>query len=147
MSIPPLDEAVVEAQLGRAPRSIHAVGHRCPCGLPDVVTTEPRLHDGVADAELIKGLDEQRCLGCCSPDPCAGSLTVSKAWPVEANNAVAGRKMVHESADNKILNQRAVAMEQHHAGSCTITALEVVETHPVTLNEVANWWVLSLSHE
>ena len=46
MSIPPLDEAVVEAQLGRAPRSIHAVGHRCPCGLPDVVTTEPRLHDG-----------------------------------------------------------------------------------------------------
>jgi hypothetical protein len=41
-----LDEAVVEAQLGRAPRSIHAVGHRCPCGNPDVVTTEPRLDDG-----------------------------------------------------------------------------------------------------
>ena len=40
------DEMVVEAQLGRAPRSIHAVGHRCPCGNPDVVTTEPRLHDG-----------------------------------------------------------------------------------------------------
>ena len=41
-----LDEVVVEAQLGRAPRSIHAVGHRCPCGNPDVVTTEPRLDDG-----------------------------------------------------------------------------------------------------
>ena len=41
-----LDEAVVEAQLGRSPRSIHAVGHRCPCGNPDVVTTEPRLDDG-----------------------------------------------------------------------------------------------------
>ena len=40
------DEAVVEAQLGRAPRAIHAVGHRCPCGNPDVVTTEPRLPDG-----------------------------------------------------------------------------------------------------
>jgi hypothetical protein len=40
------DEAVVEAQLGRPPRSIHAVGHRCPCGNPDVVTTEPRLDDG-----------------------------------------------------------------------------------------------------
>ncbi len=37
---------MVEAQLGRAPRSIHAVGHRCPCGNPDVVTTEPRLDDG-----------------------------------------------------------------------------------------------------
>ena len=40
------DEAVVEAQLGRAPRAIHEVGHRCPCGNPDVVTTEPRLPDG-----------------------------------------------------------------------------------------------------
>jgi hypothetical protein len=40
------DVAVVEAQLGRPPRSIHAVGHRCPCGLPDVVATEPRLDDG-----------------------------------------------------------------------------------------------------
>ena len=46
MSIPDRDAAVVEAQLGRAPRSIHAVGHRCPCGNPDVVTTEPRLDDG-----------------------------------------------------------------------------------------------------
>ena len=40
------DAAVVEAQLGRPPRSIHGVGHRCPCGLPDVVATEPRLDDG-----------------------------------------------------------------------------------------------------
>ena len=40
------DEAVVGAQLGRAPRAIHEVGHRCPCGNPDVVTTEPRLPDG-----------------------------------------------------------------------------------------------------
>ena len=38
--------AVVAAQLGRPPRSIHAVGHRCPCGNPDVVATEPRLDDG-----------------------------------------------------------------------------------------------------
>jgi hypothetical protein len=40
------DIAVVEAQLGRPPRGIHAVGHRCPCGNPDVVVTEPRLEDG-----------------------------------------------------------------------------------------------------
>ena len=45
-SIDPHDRALVEAQLGRPPRSIHAVGHRCPCGNPDVVTTEPRLDDG-----------------------------------------------------------------------------------------------------
>lgn len=40
------DEAVVAAQLGRPPRGIHGVGHRCPCGNPDVVATEPRLEDG-----------------------------------------------------------------------------------------------------
>lgn len=40
------DLAAVEAQLGRTPRGTHAVGHRCPCGLPDVVVTEPRLPDG-----------------------------------------------------------------------------------------------------
>jgi hypothetical protein len=44
--IDPRDRAVVEAQLGRPPRAIHAVGHRCPCGNPDVVVTEPRLEDG-----------------------------------------------------------------------------------------------------
>ena len=40
------DIAIVAAQLGRPPRSIHAVAHRCPCGNPDVVATEPRLEDG-----------------------------------------------------------------------------------------------------
>ena len=40
------DAAVVEAQLGRPPRGIRAVGHRCPCGHPDVGVTEPRLPDG-----------------------------------------------------------------------------------------------------
>jgi hypothetical protein len=40
------DLAAVGAQLGRTPRGLHAVGHRCPCGLPDVVVTEPRLPDG-----------------------------------------------------------------------------------------------------
>ncbi len=40
------DQAAVTAQLGRPARAVHAVGHRCPCGLPDVVVTEPRLHDG-----------------------------------------------------------------------------------------------------
>jgi len=40
------DGTVIAAQLGRPPRAIHGIGHRCPCGNPDVVTTEPRLEDG-----------------------------------------------------------------------------------------------------
>lgn len=42
----PSDLRAVGAQLGREPRAIHEVGHRCPCGLPDVVTTLPRLPGG-----------------------------------------------------------------------------------------------------
>jgi uncharacterized protein len=40
------DRAVVGTQLGRPPRAIRAVAHRCPCGNPDVVETSPRLPDG-----------------------------------------------------------------------------------------------------
>jgi uncharacterized protein len=40
------DRAVVAAQLGRPPRAIRSVAHRCPCGNPDVVETSPRLPDG-----------------------------------------------------------------------------------------------------
>ncbi len=40
------DEAAIAAQLGRAPRGLLAVAHRCPCGLPDVAETAPRLPDG-----------------------------------------------------------------------------------------------------
>jgi hypothetical protein len=40
------DLAAVGAQLTRSPRGVRRVAHRCPCGLPDVVETEPRLPDG-----------------------------------------------------------------------------------------------------
>lgn len=40
------DLAAVHAQLGREPRGVLEVAHRCPCGDPDVVRTAPRLPDG-----------------------------------------------------------------------------------------------------
>jgi hypothetical protein len=40
------DLAIAAEQLGRPPRGVVAVGHRCGCGSPDVVVTEPRLSDG-----------------------------------------------------------------------------------------------------
>lgn len=46
MSVDPADVEAIHAQLGRPPRSIHAIGHHCPCGNPDVVVTEPRLGNG-----------------------------------------------------------------------------------------------------
>jgi uncharacterized protein len=40
------DLAAVASQLGRRPRGTRAVAYRCPCGLPAVVETSPRLADG-----------------------------------------------------------------------------------------------------
>ena len=48
MTGPVTDEerATIARQLGRPPRALVAVAHRCPCGQPDVVQTSPRLEDG-----------------------------------------------------------------------------------------------------
>lgn len=45
----PADEAALaaaSAQLSRPVRGVHAVAHRCACGLPDVLITQPCLPDG-----------------------------------------------------------------------------------------------------
>jgi uncharacterized protein len=46
VKLDPADFAAVTRQLGRVPRAAAAVAHRCPCGLPDVIETAPRLADG-----------------------------------------------------------------------------------------------------
>jgi len=40
------DLRVIENQLGRTPRDVHAISYRCPCGKPAVVETPPRLSNG-----------------------------------------------------------------------------------------------------
>jgi hypothetical protein len=42
----PADIAAVSAQLGRPARDVVAIASRCDCGLPQVVSTSPRLEDG-----------------------------------------------------------------------------------------------------
>jgi hypothetical protein len=46
MSVTERDREVVAEQLGRSPRAIRDIAHRCPCGNPDVIETSPRLPDG-----------------------------------------------------------------------------------------------------
>jgi hypothetical protein len=46
VSLSDADRAAVTAQLGRPPRGVRAVARRCPCSLPDVIETAPRLPDG-----------------------------------------------------------------------------------------------------
>jgi hypothetical protein len=45
-ALDPRDVEAVSQQLGRRPRAIRRVVHRCGCGLPDVIETSPRLPDG-----------------------------------------------------------------------------------------------------
>jgi hypothetical protein len=40
------DRETVAEQLGRPPRALRAVAHRCPSGHPSVIQTNPRLADG-----------------------------------------------------------------------------------------------------
>jgi hypothetical protein len=42
----PAELEIVARQLGRPPRRVTAIASYCPCGLPDVVQTQPRLPDG-----------------------------------------------------------------------------------------------------
>ena len=45
-AVTPAERDVIARQLGRPPRALVGVAHRCPCGQPDVVETAPRLEDG-----------------------------------------------------------------------------------------------------
>ena len=67
------DRAVVAAQLGRSPRGTRAVAHRCPCGLPDVVETTPRLADGTPFPTLFY-LTCPRATSACSRLESAGVM-------------------------------------------------------------------------
>ncbi|HUK69188.1 MAG TPA: DUF501 domain-containing protein [Streptosporangiaceae bacterium] len=46
MTVADCDIKVIAAQLGRKPRGVRSVACRCPCGLPCVIETAPRLDDG-----------------------------------------------------------------------------------------------------
>jgi len=65
--------AIVAAQLGRPPRGTRAVAHRCPCGLPDVVETTPRLADGTPFPTLFY-LTCPRAVAACSRLESAGLM-------------------------------------------------------------------------
>jgi hypothetical protein len=86
------DRAAVAAQLGRPPRGLRAVAHRCGCGLPDVVETAPRLEDG-------------------TPFPTLYYLTCPRAAAAVGRLEAAGRmrEMTERLAGDPLLQNRYVA--------------------------------------
>jgi hypothetical protein len=105
------DIDAVKAQLGRTPRGLRGVAHRCPCGLPDVVETAPRLEDG-------------------SPFPTLYYLTCPRAasaiGTLEANNVM--REMNERlGTDEELAARYAAAHDDYIARR---DAIEVLEGFP-----------------
>ncbi|WP_237535554.1 DUF501 domain-containing protein [Streptomyces sp. SID3343] len=105
------DIDAVKAQLGRTPRGLRGVAHRCPCGLPDVVETAPRLEDG-------------------SPFPTLYYLTCPKAasaiGTLEANNVM--REMNERLGTDEDLAARYAAAHDDYIARRD--AIEVLEGFP-----------------
>jgi hypothetical protein len=89
------DRAVVAAQLGRFPRGTRAVAHRCPCGLPDVVETTPRLADGTPFPTLFY-LTCPRAVTACSTLESAGVMKEMSARLAEDPDLAAAYLAAHE---------------------------------------------------
>src|SRR4051795_10074899 len=64
-----------------------------------------------------------------------------EAGPVETHHTIAARQDIDEPADDEILDHRAVAVEQHDAGSRGIATIDVVEAHAIALDKGADRWV------
>jgi hypothetical protein len=95
VSLAPEDRAAVEHQLGRPPRGAQSVAHRCPCGLPDVVQTAPRLADGTPFPTLYY-LTCPRATGAVSTLESAGLMREMNARLAHDPELVARYQQAHE---------------------------------------------------
>ena len=110
---PTEERAVVARQLGRPPRALVGVAHRCPCGQPDVVETAPRLEDGTPFPTLYY-LTCPRATAAASRLESAGRM---REWQDELATdpeLAAGYRAAHESYlatrdDRDVLPTRATA--------------------------------------
>jgi uncharacterized protein len=106
------DRAVVQAQLGRPPRGTRAVAHRCPCGLPDVVETTPRLADGSPFPTLFY-LTCPRATVACSRLESAGLMKEMAARLAQDPELAARYRAAHE---DYLARREAVAHVEEIAG-------------------------------
>ena len=110
------DLAAVGRQLGRPPRGVTAIARRCPCGLPDVVETAPRLPDG-------------------TPFPTLYYLTCPKAAAAVSRQEAAGvmRAMTARLATDPALRQDYLAAHEDYLARRDAAAREAgLEPLPAT---------------
>src|SRR3982750_4816485 len=109
--IDPRDLVAVGRQIGRTPRGTRAVAPRCPCGLPDVVETAPRLADG-------------------TPFPTLYYLTCPRAATAVSTLESAGamRDMsARLAADPELARRYQLAHERYLARRATIAVVPEIE--------------------
>ncbi len=90
------DLAAVSRQLGRDPRGVHAIAHRCSCGDPDVVTTEPRLPDGTPFPTLYY-LTCPRAAGLIGTLEAGGVMREMQEWLATDPGLAAAYAAAHEA--------------------------------------------------
>jgi hypothetical protein len=93
-------------------------------------------HHGSLNAKLTECLLEQLSLRERRPDPAARSRAVAEAGSVKHDDPVASVQAVHETADREILDEGAIAVDQHHG--VAVSLLDVVEAHAVYVDETSN---------
>ena len=94
-AIDPADRDAVARQLGRPPRGLRRVAHRCPCGQPDVVETAPRLPDGTPFPTLYY-LTCPRATGAVSTLESAGLMREMSARLASDGGLAAAYRAAHE---------------------------------------------------
>jgi len=94
--VDPADREAVAAQLGRPPRALRSVAHRCPCGLPSVVRTHPRLEDGTPFPTLYY-LTCSRLAGLISTVEASGAMREMTDRLVEDPALAEAYRRAHES--------------------------------------------------
>lgn len=89
------DLVAVAEQLGRPPRGARAVAYRCPCGLPAVVATTPRLADGTPFPTLFY-LTCSRAVAACGRLESTGVMREMNARLVGDPELAARYRSAHE---------------------------------------------------
>ena len=90
------DLEAVQRQLGRPARGVAEVAHRCPCGEPDVLRTEPRLPDGTPFPTTYYATCP-RLTGAVSTLETAGVMKTMTARLAVDDTLAAGYARAHES--------------------------------------------------
>lgn len=90
------DLAAIARQLGRVPRGVRRVAHRCSCGDPDVVETEPRLPDGTPFPTLYY-LTCPRAAGLIGTLEAGGTMRAMQDRLAEDADLAAAYRAAHES--------------------------------------------------